>query len=133
MKAKSRFLPESSLVDADTHVESFRQTRHNRRTELVEDYVELIADLLAVIPDQRHVLIARIVAEASIARFGPIVAAAFRRLAVWQICFARKEFSEDDVRPIELSFMRAYRRCSEKMSGMRTRRVDLSRLRYRES
>lgn len=35
-----------SLVDADTHVESFRQTRTNRRTELVEDYVELIDDLI---------------------------------------------------------------------------------------
>jgi DtxR family manganese transport transcriptional regulator len=47
MKAtKARATPESSLVDADTHVESFRQTRHNRRTELVEDYVELIADLI---------------------------------------------------------------------------------------
>ena len=35
----------SLLVDPSTHMESFRRTRHNRRTELVEDYVELIADL----------------------------------------------------------------------------------------
>ena len=33
-------------------------------------------------------------------------------------------------RTIELSFVRAHRRCSKKMSGVRTRRVDLSRLRH---
>ena len=36
----------SGLVAAETHVESFRQAREARRNELVEDYVELIADLL---------------------------------------------------------------------------------------
>mgnify|MGYP000317718759 CR=1 FL=1 len=36
----------AALADEESHVESFRQTRHNRRTELVEDYVELIADLI---------------------------------------------------------------------------------------
>ena len=35
------------LVDADTQVQSFRQARQARRAELVEDYVELIADLIA--------------------------------------------------------------------------------------
>ncbi|MGE3246312.1 MAG: manganese-binding transcriptional regulator MntR [Beijerinckiaceae bacterium] len=34
------------LVDTETHVESFRQAREARRSELVEDYVELIADLI---------------------------------------------------------------------------------------
>lgn len=34
------------LIDEGTHVESFRQARNARRTELVEDYVELIADLI---------------------------------------------------------------------------------------
>ncbi len=34
------------LVDQETHVESFRQAREARRSELVEDYVELIADLI---------------------------------------------------------------------------------------
>lgn len=34
------------LVDTQTHVESFRQAREARRSELIEDYVELIADLI---------------------------------------------------------------------------------------
>jgi DtxR family manganese transport transcriptional regulator len=34
------------LIDPQTHVESFRQAREARRSELVEDYVELIADLI---------------------------------------------------------------------------------------
>src|SRR5215813_8123926 len=42
-------------------------------------------------------------------------------------------FSEDDVRPIELSSVRAHRRCPQEMSGLRTRRADLLRLRYRKS
>ncbi len=35
-----------TLIDPQTHVESFRQAREARRSELVEDYVELIADLI---------------------------------------------------------------------------------------
>ncbi len=35
------------LVDTETQVESFRKARKARRTELVEDYVELVADLIA--------------------------------------------------------------------------------------
>ncbi|RBC45228.1 transcriptional regulator MntR, partial [Xanthomonas oryzae pv. oryzae] len=34
------------LIDAQVHMESFRQVRQARRAELVEDYVELISDLL---------------------------------------------------------------------------------------
>ncbi len=37
---------EHPLVGTEAHVESFRQTRQARRLELVEDYVELIADLI---------------------------------------------------------------------------------------
>ncbi len=37
---------QDALIDTQTHVESFRQAREARRTELVEDYVELIADLI---------------------------------------------------------------------------------------
>ena len=48
----------AALIDADTHVESFRQTRSNRRTELVEDYVELIADLIDHDGEARQVDIA---------------------------------------------------------------------------
>ncbi len=36
----------SPLVDAQTHVQSFQQARRARRLELVEDYVELVADLI---------------------------------------------------------------------------------------
>jgi DtxR family manganese transport transcriptional regulator len=73
---KAHSLPESSLVDADTHVESFRQTRHNRRTELVEDYVELIADLIADRGEARQVDIAQRLGVAQ-----PTVAKMLRRLA----------------------------------------------------
>ena len=77
MKAtKRRNLAESSLVDADTHVESFRQTRHNRRTELVEDYVELIADLIADRGEARQVDIAQRLGVAQ-----PTVAKMLKRLA----------------------------------------------------
>lgn len=48
----------AGLVDAGTQVESFRQTRSNRRTELVEDYVELIADLIDHDGEARQVDIA---------------------------------------------------------------------------
>ncbi|MEZ2130069.1 MULTISPECIES: manganese-binding transcriptional regulator MntR [unclassified Sinorhizobium] len=71
--------PESfqgSLVDADAQVESFRQTRHNRRTELVEDYVELIADLIADGGEARQVDIAQRLGVAQ-----PTVAKMLKRLA----------------------------------------------------
>ena len=76
MKATKARMPESSLVDADTHVESFRQTRHNRRTELVEDYVELIADLIADRGEARQVDIAQRLGVAQ-----PTVAKMLKRLA----------------------------------------------------
>ncbi|TIM79799.1 MAG: transcriptional regulator MntR, partial [Mesorhizobium sp.] len=37
---------EKPLPDAEIHSEGFRQTREARRSALVEDYVELIADLI---------------------------------------------------------------------------------------
>ncbi|WP_119389816.1 manganese-binding transcriptional regulator MntR [Taklimakanibacter lacteus] len=73
---KAAAIPESTLVDADTHVESFRQTRHNRRTELVEDYVELIADLIADRGEARQVDIAQRLGVAQ-----PTVAKMLKRLA----------------------------------------------------
>lgn len=76
MKAAKARTPESSLVDADTHVESFRQTRHNRRTELVEDYVELIADLITDRGEARQVDIAQRLGVAQ-----PTVAKMLKRLA----------------------------------------------------
>lgn len=65
----------SALVAPETQVESFRQARAARRNELVEDYVELIADLIDDGGEARQVDIA--------ARLGvsqPTVAAMLKRL-----------------------------------------------------
>lgn len=64
------------LPDADVHLESFRQTRNNRRTELVEDYVELIADLIERDGEARQVEIAQRLGVAQ-----PTVAKMLKRLA----------------------------------------------------
>ena len=65
--------PES--VDADVRVESFRQTRNNRRTELVEDYVELVAELIDRGGEARQVDIAQHLGVAQ-----PTVAKMLKRL-----------------------------------------------------
>jgi DtxR family manganese transport transcriptional regulator len=67
---------ESALLDPDTQVESFRQTRHNRRSELAEDYVELIADLIDDRGEARQVDIAQRLGVAQ-----PTVAKMLKRLA----------------------------------------------------
>lgn len=66
---------ETGLIDADAQVESFRQTRNNRRTELVEDYVELIADLMEDGGEARQVDIAHRLGVAQ-----PTVAKMLKRL-----------------------------------------------------
>lgn len=48
----------AGLIEAQVHVESFRQVREARRVELVEDYVELISDLLVDGREARQVDIA---------------------------------------------------------------------------
>jgi DtxR family manganese transport transcriptional regulator len=54
-----QFVPrEKPLIDADSHSEGFRQTREASRLALVEDYVELIADLLEDGNEARQVDIA---------------------------------------------------------------------------
>jgi len=65
----------NGLVDAQTHVESFRQAREARRNELVEDYVELIADLIDDGGEARQVDIA---ARLGVAQ--PTVAKMLKRL-----------------------------------------------------
>jgi DtxR family manganese transport transcriptional regulator len=65
-----------SLVDAELHVESFRQAREARRVELVEDYVELIDDLMTNGGEARQVDIA---ARLGVAQ--PTVAKMLKRLA----------------------------------------------------
>jgi len=49
---------EEPLPDADVHSEGFRHTREARRSALVEDYVELIADLIEDGNEARQVDIA---------------------------------------------------------------------------
>jgi DtxR family manganese transport transcriptional regulator len=63
------------LVAVERHVESFRQARAARRAELVEDYVELIADLIRDGGEARQVDIA---ARLGVAQ--PTVARMLRRL-----------------------------------------------------
>ncbi|SCX31522.1 Manganese transport regulator [Agrobacterium sp. DSM 25558] len=49
---------ENSLLDADVHSEGFKQAREARRGALVEDYIELIADLIEDGHEARQVDIA---------------------------------------------------------------------------
>lgn len=65
-----------ALVDAEAQMESFKQARAARRTELVEDYIELIADLIDDGGEARQVDIA---ARLGVAQ--PTVAKMLKRLA----------------------------------------------------
>ncbi len=76
---------EELLPDAGAHSEGFRQTRKARRNELVEDYVELIADLIEDGGEARQVDIA--------ARLGvtqPTVAKMLRRLTTEGLAVQRR-------------------------------------------
>ena len=64
------------LIDAHVHAEGFEQVRQARRAEVVEDYVELIADLIADGREARQVDIA---ARLGVAQ--PTVAKVLKRLA----------------------------------------------------
>jgi DtxR family transcriptional regulator, manganese transport regulator len=64
------------LVDPEVHVASFRQAREARRSELAEDYVELIADLIGDGGEARQVDIA---ARLGVAQ--PTVAKMLKRLS----------------------------------------------------
>jgi len=67
---------EDGLVEVDEHAHGFRQAREARRSELVEDYLELIDDLLRDGGEARQVDIA---ARLGVAQ--PTVARMLRRLA----------------------------------------------------
>jgi DtxR family manganese transport transcriptional regulator len=67
--------PEHELLDADLQSASFRQTREARRLELVEDYVELIDDLIIARGEARQVDIAERLGVAQ-----PTVAKMLKRL-----------------------------------------------------
>ncbi len=66
----------SVLVDTQAHVASFTRTRNARRRELVEDYVELIADLFDDAGEARQADIAQRLGVAQ-----PTVAKMLNRLA----------------------------------------------------
>ncbi|WP_051540961.1 manganese-binding transcriptional regulator MntR [Ahrensia sp. 13_GOM-1096m] len=70
--------------ETDLQVHGFRQTRHNRRLELVEDYVELIADLISKHGEARQVDIAR---ELGVAQ--PTVSKMLKRLAAEEMIVQR--------------------------------------------
>jgi DtxR family manganese transport transcriptional regulator len=63
------------LVDAEIQVENFRQVREAHRSELIEDYVELISDLIAHGGEARQVDIASRLGVAQ-----PTVAKTLKRL-----------------------------------------------------
>lgn len=69
--------PEDSAAefDAESSAEGFQKTRNARRTELVEDYVELVAELIAREGEARQVEIARRLGVAQ-----PTVAKMLKRL-----------------------------------------------------
>ena len=75
-RVRPAILREEPLPDADTHSAGFRQTREARRGALVEDYVELIADLIEDGNEARQVDIA---ARLGVAQ--PTVAKMLARLA----------------------------------------------------
>jgi len=66
----------AGLVDASVQVESFRQAREARRQERVDDYVELISDLIRDTGEARQVDIAARIGVAQ-----PTVAKMLKRLA----------------------------------------------------
>ncbi|POS59136.1 manganese-binding transcriptional regulator MntR [Escherichia coli] len=66
----------TQLVNVEEHVEGFRQVREAHRRELIDDYVELISDLIREVGEARQVDMA--------ARLGvsqPTVAKMLKRLA----------------------------------------------------
>lgn len=68
--------PSGALKDIEEHVEGFRQVREAHRRELIDDYVELIADLIGEFGEARQVDMA--------ARLGvsqPTVAKMLKRLS----------------------------------------------------
>lgn len=82
LKKTATTLAKSNETDLQIH--GFRQTRHNRRFELVEDYVELIADLISKHGEARQVDIAR---ELGVAQ--PTVSKMLKRLAAEEMILQR--------------------------------------------
>jgi len=68
--------PDGNIGNPESHAEGFRKARDARRTELIEDYVELVADFIDAYGEARQVDIARHLGVAQ-----PTVAKMLRRLA----------------------------------------------------
>ena len=85
-RSRQAIMREEPLLDADTHSEGFRHTREARRGALIEDYVELIADLIDDGGEARQVDIA---ARLGVAQ--PTVAKMLRRLTQDQL-ISRKPY-----------------------------------------
>ena len=66
----------TQLVNVEEHVEGFRQVREAHRRELIDDYVELISDLIREVGDARQVDMAARVGVSQ-----PTVAKMLKRLA----------------------------------------------------
>lgn len=76
MTATLRASDDRNPVDGDRQTEGFTKARDARRTELIEDYVELVADLIDEHGEARQVDIARRLGVAQ-----PTVAKMLKRLA----------------------------------------------------
>lgn len=75
-RAGKQTVKKVTLVNVEEHVEGFRQVREAHRRELIDDYVELISDLIREVGEARQVDMA--------ARLGvsqPTVAKMLKRLA----------------------------------------------------
>lgn len=75
-RAGKQTIKKVTLVNVEEHVEGFRQVREAHRRELIDDYVELISDLIGEVGEARQVDMA--------ARLGvsqPTVAKMLKRLA----------------------------------------------------
>lgn len=52
---KPTIIKTTQLVNVEEHVEGFRQVREAHRRELIDDYVELISDLIREVGEARQV------------------------------------------------------------------------------
>ena len=71
MAPRSPFLPPAAFPDAEAHSRGFRQSRAARRNALLEDYVELIDDLIADGGEARRDIAARPASRADRRRVAP--------------------------------------------------------------
>lgn len=111
----------TQLVNVEEHVEGFRQVREAHRRELIDDYVELISDLIIEVGEARQVDMA--------ARLGvsqPTVAKMLKRLASLgfiQMILARR-FSDAGRGEAGAGKPRAAPNCRKFFTGVRRKSGD---------